>query len=124
MLQRLSKGLEVICLVCSFSCKLPISGTSDNCIFTTYNFLSNSSTDFHIVCERFKDKITDLNTSTETVFVPNVSPIRAPTGVSMTNSTSFSLRSSSYEDTTLDSSSPDGSDERSTDQNIGELKEC
>ena len=102
------------------SCILGVSASADNCILTTYNFLANSSNDFHIVCEKFKDKVNSLDDkSTETVFVPNVSPMRAPTGVSLTNSTAFSLRSSSYEDTGLDSSSPDLSEEGSADQNLG-----
>lgn len=75
------------------------------------------------MCERFKEKkATSLDTSTETVFIPCVSPIRAPTGVSMTSSTSFSLRTSSYEESPLaSSSSPEISEDGSLDENIGKI---
>ncbi|XP_057307230.1 cilia and flagella-associated protein 47-like isoform X2 [Hydractinia symbiolongicarpus] len=89
------------------SCILPATATADNCLLTTYDFLTNAQNDFHIICERVKEKKdNNSNSPAEIEFVPCVSPIRAPTGVSMvTSGTSFSLNTSSYEDTTISSSS-------------------
>ena len=85
---------------------LPVTATADNCLLTCYNFLSNNQSDFHIICECVKGKKEPSETSGDTAFVPCVSPIRAPTCVSMvTSSTPFSLRTSTYADSSVSSSS-------------------
>ena len=104
---------------------MPVTGVADNCLLTCHNFITNSQEKFHIVCEQIKQKNENDYESTETVFVPCVSPVRATTPYSTsTNSTTFSLQSSSYVDSSIVSSSLESSNHSAPNATAGKIFFC
>ena len=111
----------IVTSISLFRYNVPITGVADNCLMTCHNFVTNSQEKFHIVCEQIKQKNENDNESTETVFVPCVSPIRATTAYSTsTNSTTFSLQSSSYVDSSIVSSSLESSNHSAPNATAGQ----
>lgn len=92
--------------------ELPVTATADNCLFSCYPFLAAHQSDFHIVCEQKGISIIDKQLETEdfppgeAVFMPCVTPNRAPTVASTSaTSTSFGISTSTYPESSNEATS-------------------
>lgn len=92
--------------------ELPVTATADNCLFSCYPFLAAHQSDFHIVCKQKGISIIDKQLETEdfppgeAVFMPCVTPNRAPTVASTSaTSTSFGISTSTYPESSNEATS-------------------